>query len=145
MCLTMLFALAATASANMVLTCTTLACTLAGPTSKLAVTQASQLTEGLRALIRDSYACRHCHRLAYKSQRETQDDLATRRADKLRDRLGWHAGILNGAGSKPNGIHWQTFRRMQASHDAHVMRALASMRAKLGLTMTRLDCINSVW
>ena len=90
------------------------------------------------------FACRHCHRLAYKSQRETPDDRATRRADKLRDRLGWDAGILNGAGDKPKGMHWQTFWRMQASHDDHVMQALAGMSAKLGLTMARLERINKV-
>ena len=90
------------------------------------------------------FACRHCQRLAYKSQRETPDDRATRRADKLRDRLGWEAGILNGAGDKPKGMHWQTFWRMQTSHDAHVMQALAGMSAKLGLTMARLDRINKV-
>ena len=78
------------------------------------------------------FACRYCQKLAYKSQRETPDDRATRRADKLRDRLGWQAGILNEAGGKPKGMHWQTFRRMQASHDAYVMRALGGMLGKLG-------------
>ena len=88
------------------------------------------------------FACRHCQKLAYKSQRETPDDRATRRADKLRDRLGWVAGILNDAGDKPKGMHWQTFWRLQASQDAHVIRALAGMSAKLGLTVARLDRIN---
>ncbi len=88
------------------------------------------------------FACRHCQKLAYKSQRETPDDRATRRADKIRDRLGWDAGILNHAGGKPKGMHWQTFCRMQASHDAHVMRVLVGMSAKLGLTMGRLKRIN---
>ena len=90
------------------------------------------------------FACRHCHKLAYNGQWETPDDRATRRANKLRDRLGWEAGILNGAGDKPKGMHWQTFWRMQASHDAHVMQALAGMSAKLGLTMARLDRISRV-
>ena len=81
------------------------------------------------------FACRHCQRLAYKSQRETPDDRATRHADKLRERLGWQAGILNRAGDKPKGMHWQTFWRMQVSHDAYVMQALAGMAQKLGLTI----------
>lgn len=84
------------------------------------------------------FACRHCQKLAYESQRETANDRTIRRADKLRDRLGWQAGILNKAGGKPKGMHWQTFWRMQASHDANVMRALGGMWAKLGLTMARL-------
>lgn len=88
------------------------------------------------------FACRHCQKLAYKSQRETPDDRATRRADKLRDRLGWQAGILNHPGGKPKGMHWQTFWRMQASHDAHVTQALAGMWAKLGKSVATLDRIN---
>ena len=50
------------------------------------------------------FACRYCHQLAYRSQRETADDRAGRRAGKIRDRLGWQAGILNGEGGKPKGI-----------------------------------------
>ena len=90
------------------------------------------------------FACRHCQRLVYKCQRETPNDRCIRRADKLRDRLGWVAGIVHGTGDKPKGMHWQTFWRMQASHDAHVMQALAGTSAKLGLTMARLDRINKV-
>lgn len=88
------------------------------------------------------FACRHCQRLTYRCQRETPDDRATRRADKLREQLGWVTGILNHAGGKPKGMHWQTFWRMRASHDAHVRQALAGMSAKLGLTMTQLGHIN---
>lgn len=87
------------------------------------------------------FACRQCHRLAYRSQREALDDRATRRADKLRARLGWEAGILNGDGWKPKGMHSRTFERLQANHGAHVNRVLAGMAAKLGLLRGRLDGI----
>jgi hypothetical protein len=79
------------------------------------------------------FACRHCHRLAYRSQREADHDRASRRADKLRDRLGWEPGILNGSGIKPKGMHWRTFERLQAEHDAHVAQSLAGIVAKLGM------------
>jgi hypothetical protein len=79
------------------------------------------------------FACRHCHRLAYRSQREADHDRASRRADKLRDRLGWVPGILNGSGIKPKGMHWRTFKRLQAEHDAHVTVSLAGIVAKLGI------------
>ncbi|MBS1177027.1 MAG: uncharacterized protein H6R06_1439 [Proteobacteria bacterium] len=36
-------------------------------------------------------------------------------------------GILNGNGWKPKGMHWRTFERLQASHDADVNAALACM------------------
>jgi len=54
-------------------------------------------------------ACRQCNHLAYASQREADDDRATWRADKLRGRLGWESGILNGNGDEPKGMHWRTF------------------------------------
>jgi len=80
-----------------------------------------------------TFACRHCHRLAYRSQRETDDDCAARRADTIRRRLGWEPGILNGSGGKPKGMHWATFERLAAAHDAHVNAALAGMVARLRL------------
>jgi len=87
------------------------------------------------------FACRHCHRLAYRCQRETNDDRAARRADTIRRRLGWEAGILNGSGLKPKGMHWRTFDRLQTEHDAHVNAALAGMAARLGLMRGRIDGI----
>ena len=85
------------------------------------------------------FACRHCQRLAYKCQRETPNDRCIRRADKLRDRLGWVAGIVHGAGDKPKGMHWRTFEGMQASHDADVRRALAGMWAMLGKSRATMN------
>lgn len=79
------------------------------------------------------FACRQCNRLAYRCQRETDDDRATRRADTIRQRLGWEPGILNGNGLKPKGMHWCTFERLQSQHDAHVNAALAGMAARFGL------------
>lgn len=79
------------------------------------------------------FACRHCHKLAYASQRERADDRATRRADRIRDKLGWEPGILNGDGDKPKGMHWRTYERLLAQHDAHVEASLAGMALRLGL------------
>lgn len=89
------------------------------------------------------FACRQCHRLAYRSQRESDDDRATRRAETIRRRLGWEAGILNGNGLKPKGMHWRTFERLQAEHDAHVNAALGGVAVKLGLLQDRLCAIDS--
>ena len=75
-------------------------------------------------------------------EREADDDRATRRADKLRNRLGWEPGILNGNGDKPKGMHWRTFAQLQANHDFHVNAALAGMAAKLGRRPDRLDGID---
>ncbi len=83
------------------------------------------------------FACRHCCQLAYACQRESADDRATRRADKIRERLGWEPGILNGEGWKPTGMHWRTFDRLKAQHDAFVGVSLAWMAARLRLLERR--------
>ena len=59
------------------------------------------------------FACRHCYRLAYASSREDAGDRATRRADRLRARLAWEPGILNGGGEKPKWMRWRTFKMIR--------------------------------
>ncbi len=88
------------------------------------------------------FACRHCHKLNYQCQRETDDDRFARRADKIRERLKWDAGILNGNGWKPKGMHWRTFERLRAEHDAFVSASLAGMAKRLGLFENRLEAMN---
>ena len=78
------------------------------------------------------FACRHCHQLAYASQREAGYDRAARKADRLRDKLGWEPGILNGGGAKPKGMHWRTFKRLKAEHDALVGESLAGAAKRFG-------------
>ncbi len=79
------------------------------------------------------FACRHCYRLAYPVERETADDRAARRADRIRERLGWHVGILNPKGWKPKGMHWRTFERLEAEHDAFADVTLAGIAKRLRL------------
>jgi hypothetical protein len=85
------------------------------------------------------FACRHCHKLAYQCQRETDDDRAVRRANTIRARLGWQAGILNPSGIKPKGMHWRTFERLEAEHDAFANASWAGIAERLGLMNRRLD------
>jgi hypothetical protein len=71
--------------------------------------------------------------LAYPSQRETYDDRAARRADRIRDKLGWEPGILSGDGLKPKGMHWNTFERLTAQHDSFVQVSLTGFAARLNI------------
>jgi len=81
------------------------------------------------------FACRHCCGLVYASQNEGMGDRSTRQADKIRKRLGWQAGILNGRGWKPKGMHWKTFWRLRAQHDALVHFSLQDMARQLGIVV----------
>jgi hypothetical protein len=80
------------------------------------------------------FACRHCHRLAYRSQRETAESRAIRRAGKIRARLEWQPGILNPAGGKPKGMRWKTYFQLLAEHNAAANESLASMARRLKIT-----------
>ena len=84
------------------------------------------------------FACRHCHKLAYECQRETDDDRAMRRADTIRRRLGWRAGIANPEGGKPKGMHWRTFERLKVEHYAFANASWEGMAARFGLMNRRL-------
>lgn len=90
------------------------------------------------------FACRHCYRLAYSSQRENLDDRATRRADKIRDRLEWEPGILNGNGIKPKGMHWRTYQRLTIEHDALVDFSLNYMAQRMRLIKARLGGVGRI-
>jgi hypothetical protein len=79
------------------------------------------------------FACRRCHGLAYASSREDAGARSTRRADRLRARLGWEPGILNGEGSKPKWMRWRTFERLCVEHDALVRESLAKMTQRFGI------------
>lgn len=81
------------------------------------------------------FACRYCYQLAYPSQRENIDDRATRKAEKIRDRMGWEPGILNGEGLKPKGMHWKTFDRLCLIHNELVHLSLREASLRFGINM----------
>ena len=79
------------------------------------------------------FACRHCYQLAYASTREDAGDRATRRANKLRARLGWEPGILNPDDGKPKWMRWRTFYRLTGQHQELVGRSMHGLAVKLGI------------
>jgi hypothetical protein len=83
-----------------------------------------------------AFACRHCERLAYQSQRETDEGRTARRIETIRRRLGWTPGFLNGEGPRPKWMHRRTFERLRAAHAAAVGEVIADMDAWLGRQRT---------
>ena len=85
------------------------------------------------------FACRQCCGLGYATQKEGAGDRASSRANKLRKRLGWEAGILNGNGVKSKGMHWTTYNRLKAEHDRLVQISYNDIDRKLGFLHKLLD------
>ena len=55
------------------------------------------------------FACRKCCELVYPITTESK-------LDKLRERLQWQAGFLNGYEWKPKGMHWRTYRKLERTY-----------------------------
>lgn len=63
-------------------------------------------------------ACRVCLGLRHASNREDRRSRLIRRANKIRQRLGWEVGALRGPGLKPARMHWATFWQLTAELEA---------------------------
>jgi hypothetical protein len=79
------------------------------------------------------FACRHCYRLAYPSQRQCVSDRAVARAWAIRERCGgW--GCLFDPVFRPKGMHRRTFRRLEQAYDMACRISNSSIVARMGLT-----------
>ncbi|NOR70450.1 MAG: hypothetical protein GQ532_12285 [Methylomarinum sp.] len=59
------------------------------------------------------FLCRHCYGLSYQSQHESYIDHQLSKAQEIRVKLGGSASSASPLPSKPKGMHWQTYRRLQ--------------------------------
>lgn len=84
------------------------------------------------------FACRHCYRLAYQSSREPDHYRLMRRADKIRQRLGWMQGIANPKDDKPKGMHWRTFERLMDQENQLANASMLEMDRKLRKIMAKM-------
>jgi hypothetical protein len=60
------------------------------------------------------FRCRKCYEATYPSQYEQIRIPGLSRAERVRDRLGGAPGFIHAFPDKPKGMHWQTYRRLQA-------------------------------
>jgi len=70
------------------------------------------------------FVCRHCLQLAYESQYEDTELRAARKANRLRDKLGWSNGILDGEGGKPKGMHLRKYNKLVERYDLLLSQSL---------------------
>ena len=91
---------------------------------------------------RSVFRCRHCHSLAYESQREDARRRARRRADKLRARLGLATAASPCAAKvvKPKGMWSSAFERLHANAIAAESVATAAQVAHWVRLLRRVNC-----
>ncbi len=77
------------------------------------------------------FLCRHCYDLTYQSQRENKMYRALHRAQKIREKLGGIANMMEPFSEKPKGMHLTTYDRLLWEHHEAEMEQLIAMRAWL--------------
>lgn len=76
------------------------------------------------------FRCVKCHDLTYSSTREEPWNRASRRADKLRQKVSAGPGYRSFM-PKPKGMHWNTFERIVSEIRAHDHDAIALLSADM--------------
>lgn len=77
------------------------------------------------------FACRDCHKLTYPVQNENLADRLSRRAEKVRARLGeYHDGLSRNFG-KPKGMHWRTYDRLLSEAQHYEKAAIQALLGQL--------------
>ena len=77
------------------------------------------------------FLCRHYYDLRYVSQREDKPHRALRQAQKIRQRLGGSANMMEPFPEKPKGMHHDTYTRLLWQHHEAEREHLAGMREQL--------------
>jgi hypothetical protein len=77
------------------------------------------------------FRCRLCHGLKHESQYEPVFARVATRAHHLRSRLGQTGSLDDPFPPKPKGMHWRTYRRLEALDDQLQTRLAVGIRGWL--------------
>lgn len=64
-----------------------------------------------------------------------------RRANTIRQRMGWMPGVANLPGGKPKGMHWRTYGRLIAEHNAFANASMTGFDERLGRMSRKMASI----
>lgn len=79
-----------------------------------------------------NFACRHCHKLAYPSQRESDYDRIVSSVNKIRDRLGWTLEMTKrNEMIKPKGMHWKTYIRLLKQYEELIAQSTKVFKGQM--------------
>ncbi len=81
----------------------------------------------------DQYACRRCHGLAYRSQREHLYGRALLKAQRIRCRLGGTANVIEPFPQRPRGMQWRTYLRLRTESELGTRQSLLAAAARFAL------------
>ena len=80
------------------------------------------------------YVCRHCIGANYGSQLQQPIDRLFSRLHTIRQRVGWQAGIANGIGERPKGMHRSTYDKLVNEHEQLTAKVWQASLDKLNCT-----------
>lgn len=85
------------------------------------------------------FRCRRCYGLHYESQYEPHYCRAASQAHELRARLGQNGSLDEPFPARPKGMHWKTYRRLEARDTELLGRWAAGAMASLRIFGRRTD------
>jgi hypothetical protein len=84
---------------------------------------------------RRPWACRTCHNLSYRTRQIIPRHRLILRAQRIRQRLGGTANLVEDFPPRPKGMHQKRYRRLRAQYDRLTQKAL-------GMSAAWLDGVN---
>ena len=79
--------------------------------------------------------CRHCHKMPYSSQRESEVYRLVRKIRKIRKRLGAPSNLSEPILLKPKGMHWKTFEYLRDTEMILSQKYAQATIAYLGINL----------